>query len=81
MSYLRERFDFAVHEPTPLEASAYLQQRGLSTESAEKANNFFTACDAARFAPCGQPGNQAWTTRATSLLQALEEESWSAQAT
>jgi hypothetical protein len=77
--YLRERFDLGIYEPTPVEVSVHLQQKGLSAQASRQASLFFGACDAARFAPQAPGATDSWTAAATELVQALEEESWALQ--
>jgi len=78
--YLGERFDLAILEPTPVEVSTHLQEKGLSGAATGKARQFFGMCDAARFAPQVSDRSRSWTAAATELVHCLEEESWPAPA-
>jgi hypothetical protein len=78
--YLGERFDLAIVEPTPVEVSTHLQEKGLSGAATGKARQFFVMCDGARFAPQVSDTSRSWTAVAAELVHSLEEESWPVQA-
>jgi hypothetical protein len=78
--YLRQRFDLAVSEPTPLEVATYLAGLGLSSSSVQEVTGLFIACDAARFAPGLTAEQDDWSAVAGHLVNSLEGEPWSSQA-
>jgi hypothetical protein len=71
--YLRRRLDLPAAEPTPAEASGWLEARGCPAALAERAAGFFRSCDAARFAP--GPSGGVDLAAASALILAVEEES------
>src|SRR5262249_3075314 len=78
--YLRQRLDFGVVEATPIEAATHLEREGLSPVLVQDVAKFFSACDAARFAP-GLDGEQdSWASVASGLVRTLEDEPWVSQA-
>jgi hypothetical protein len=69
--YLRERFDFAATDATPMEVAAFLKRRGFAKAVDEQARAFFQACDAVRF-NAGATAAQPLADNAVCLIEALE---------
>jgi hypothetical protein len=67
--YLRERFRFAVEDPTPAEIAGFLKRLGFAKTLSEQGRAFFRASDAVRFADA-EP--KQLTDAARDLIQALE---------
>ncbi len=78
--YLRKRLDLTTQEPTPAEVAVHLQRAGASPALGQLLAQFFAVCAAARFAPGLATAQDDWPATATSLLLALEAESWPSQA-
>jgi hypothetical protein len=74
--YLRQRFDLPPAEPTPAEIMHHLQRAGASAVLADKAGEFFRACDAVRFAPAARADGDL-AAAAQHLIVTLEAEPWS----
>jgi hypothetical protein len=72
--YLRQRFDVPAREPTPAEASAGVEHRGMPTALAEQVAAFLRSCDFARFAPEPPSGPADLAADARRLILALESE-------
>jgi hypothetical protein len=70
--YLRERLDFPAAEATPVEARSHLLRVSCSAASATEAEQFFRACDAARFQPLVADAD-ALCQAGERLIVALEE--------
>jgi hypothetical protein len=65
-------------EPTPAEVAGHLRRSGASEGLADKAAEFFRACDAARFAPSTpQAPDDELAQVAHHLINTLEAEPWS----
>jgi hypothetical protein len=76
--YLRNRLDLAPAEPTPDEIAEHMKRMGCSSGLTERAAAFFRSCDSARFGPFdGTPGPDL-PADATSLILAVEDETWAA---
>jgi hypothetical protein len=71
--YLRERFDFAVAEPTPVEAATALGRAGCRPEQVEQAARLFRACDAARFVPGADGEAPGLPAEAARLIATMED--------
>jgi hypothetical protein len=78
--YLHQRLDFGIFEPTPIEAAIHLQRLGVSPALVEDVARFFGTCDAARFAPGFSHEQESWSTAASRLVRALEDEPWLSRA-
>jgi hypothetical protein len=74
-TYLHQRLDLPVAEPTPLETAGWLERLGCNPVSAGRAREFLKACDAARFQPTPSAPGRELTRAAGELILALEEES------
>ena len=74
--YLRHRFGLPAAEPTPAEVLEHLEEAGAPVPLAERAAEFFRACDAARFAPPPFEGGDL-VAAAKGFILTLEGETWS----
>jgi len=70
--YLHQRFELSAKAPTPAEVGRLLRGSGLSSPGIEKAERFYSACDAARFAPV--PSDGGAPIKADDVILALEAE-------
>ena len=68
--YLRERLDFPLDEPTPMEIAAFLDRRGCTKELCRQVHSFFQAGDAMRFGSGATSKRQ--DEEVQRLIQALE---------
>lgn len=76
--YLRGRWELPAAEPTPAEVADHLRRIGCPAELAERAGAFFSASNAARFAPGGGPSHDTLRTTAVQLVLDLEGPPWPA---
>ena len=72
--YLRQRLELPGAEPTPLEVATHLGRAGISAGVRGRVQEFFRACDAARFAPSPPADTAGLATDAGALVHALEAE-------
>lgn len=70
-TYLHERFDFGVDDPTPADVTVFLKQRGFAMERYAKGQAFFQRCDAVRFTNAMSDPTPL-IDDASHLIQALE---------
>ena len=73
-AYLRQRFDFAVVEPTAREVAEHLNRIGISRGLRNRIADFIGTCDAARFTPAAENNNNRLPEEAGQLIHALEAE-------
>jgi hypothetical protein len=79
-TYLQQRLDLRIVQPTPQEITAHLERLGASGQQAERCAKFFAAWDAACFGPEDALESTRWDQVAGELVRHLEEEPWSSHA-
>jgi hypothetical protein len=72
--YLRQRLELSGAEPTPTEVAAHLGRVGISDSVRGRVQEFFRACDAARFAASPPAEITGLAADAGALVNALEAE-------
>jgi hypothetical protein len=70
--YLHERFDLAIHEPTPAEVREHLAKRSMPEELAKSLADYYRLCDAARFLP-DHNTQPTLVAQASQLILAVED--------
>jgi hypothetical protein len=73
-TYLKERLDLPVHEPTPRETAEHLEQVGCSKTGVRRAAEFFELCDSTRFGADPISGREHLIGLGVDLIQTLEKE-------
>ncbi len=74
-SYLGQRLELSITEPTPAEAESHLREHGVSEQLAGLTADFLRGCAALRFAP-EAPAAPDLAARAVEIILALETETW-----
>ncbi|MGH7172826.1 MAG: hypothetical protein ACRELG_21305, partial [Gemmataceae bacterium] len=74
VSYLQQRLDLTIAEPTPREVALLFAQQACSSALTEQAVRFFEACDSARFLPMAESTPFPLHDVATQLILAVEKE-------
>jgi hypothetical protein len=80
LTYLRNRLEFDVTEPTPAEVARCLENAGSRPALVQETVRFLKACDAARFAPGLEDPQRSKAPEAAQLILAMEAEQWPLQA-
>jgi hypothetical protein len=71
-TYLHQRVEMTVAEPTPAETGAFLQRKGCSPQVVEQAVSLLQTCDAARFWPPAFLDRAKLPALATEVILALD---------